>query len=245
MSSELASSVMKELAPEWRVVDVGGGANPFPRADFVVDGLTYEQRGALRRSDTVVERVTKDSWITLDLCEHKPWPFPDKFFDYATCTHVLEDVRDPIWVCSEIRRIAKAGFISTPSRIVEQSRGVEHPLYAGYYHHRWLVSAMETRLEFRFKPHLLHVIPGAIVTDVGPNRQVNPRDADLVVEWNDTFDAKEILCFDEQAVGKELCDFSDSVRGQEDLTIPVRRTWVAAVKRWVYFQRLRGMVPFL
>jgi hypothetical protein len=227
------------LSPEMRVVDIGGGANPSPRADYVIDGLEFDQRGALRRVGSIEERVTPERWVTLDLCERKCWPFPDKFFDFATCTHVLEDLRDPIWVCSEIARIAKAGYIEVPSRVVEQSRGVEHPCYAGYYHHRWLVSMEGTKLQFRFKPHSLHVIRAAIVTEVGPNREINPKYANLSFDWQGTFEAEEVLCFDDQDVERELCAFAAPFQGLSDLTVPVNRPWVLALKRWVYFRRLR------
>ena len=47
------------------------------------------------------------------------WPFPDKTFDFVVCSHLLEDVRDPITVCRELCRVGKAGYIETPSRIRE------------------------------------------------------------------------------------------------------------------------------
>ena len=82
----------------YRVVDIGGGAMPLARADYVVDALSDEDRGRLAggRKDSA-ERFTKDTWIQLDLCDRKPWSFADKFFDFALCTHVLEDLRDPVW----------------------------------------------------------------------------------------------------------------------------------------------------
>src|SRR4051812_6253580 len=138
MDRENALRLIQTLQPTAKVVDVGGGAVPFPRADYVIDALTYDEQGATAGVDLPGGvRYSRDTWITVDLCEHRPWPFPDKFFDYAVCSHVLEDIRDPIWVCSELCRVAKAGYIEVPSRIVEQTRGIEHPLYAGYYHHRW------------------------------------------------------------------------------------------------------------
>jgi hypothetical protein len=221
------------------VVDIGGGANPYPRADYVIDGLDFDARGALRKGGAVEERVTKERWVKLDLCDRTPWPFPDKYFDYATCTHVLEDVRDPIWVCSEIMRIAKAGYIETPSRMVEQARGVEHPCYAGYYHHRWLVSAEGNALFFRLKPHLLHVSPSAIVADVGCSRMINPKYADLCFEWSDSFTVREVMCFDEQAMHDELCDVAADSRLIPDLLVKVDRSWLMRLKRWLYFRRLK------
>ncbi len=58
-----------------------------------------------------------------DICDHEPYPFGDQEFDFVICSQTLEDVRDPIWVCSEINRIGKAGYIEVPSRLEEQSWG--------------------------------------------------------------------------------------------------------------------------
>ena len=55
------------------------------------------------------------------------------------CSHTLEDLRDPLWVCAELVRVAKAGYVEVPSRAAEQSRGWEHPRIAGLSHHRWLI----------------------------------------------------------------------------------------------------------
>jgi len=206
----------------------------------VIDGLSYDERGAL---DGVAprdeERFGRNSWTQLDLCERKPWPFPDNRFDYATCTHVLEDVRDPIWVCSEISRIAKAGYIETPSRVVEQSLGVEHPLYAGYYHHRWLVEAKDDCLLFRLKPHSLHSLRSAIVARVGIRREINPEHAVTSLEWKGAIRCEEVLSFDEAAVNCELCDFAGRWRGRPGLTVSAGAPFPAMLKRFVYYLRLR------
>ena len=59
------------------------------------------------------------------------------------CSHTLEDVRDPIWVCSEIQRVAKAGYIEVPSRLEEQSYGFQGP-WVGWGHHHWLIEVHGT-----------------------------------------------------------------------------------------------------
>jgi len=240
MSNPDAKTGPPTLPEDWRVVDVGGGASPFKRADHVIDGLAYADRGALdgdaARDD---ERFGPDSWTQLDLCERETWSFPDNHFDYATCTHVLEDLRDPVWVCSEISRIAKAGYIETPSRVVEQSLGVEHPLYAGYYHHRWLVEEKDGRLLFRLKPHSLHSLRGGIVARVGIRRTVNHAYAVMSLEWQGSIPCEEVLCFDETAANRELCEFAARWRSRPDLTVPTGAPLPAMLKRFVYYLRLR------
>jgi len=137
------------------VLDLGAWAQPFPRADYVLDIMPYETRGFLGRVYEGKERFSKETWITRDLCDRTPLPFADKFFDFAICSHVLEDVKDPLWVCSELQRVAKRGYIETPSRSVEQSAGVESRNYCGYHHHRWLVDFEDGRLVFTMKSDLL------------------------------------------------------------------------------------------
>src|ERR1700760_4553932 len=88
------------------VVDIGGGASVFPRADYVIDFCPFTVRNSLGSVGDIPVRYNAERWTQLDLCAREPWPFPDKHFDFAVCSHVLEDVRDPIWVCSEISRVA-------------------------------------------------------------------------------------------------------------------------------------------
>lgn len=239
MRLEIAKRLSDNLPAEARVVDVGGGASPFPRADWVIDALPYDQRAGLGRLDTSEERFGPDSWIQWDVCSRQPWPFSDGFFDYAVCSHLLEDVRDPLWVCAELNRIAKAGYVETPSRIWEQSRGAEHPLYAGFYHHHWLVEKDQQGLTFRFKPHSLHSLTGAIVAEVGIWREIAPEYRFLSMEWEGGFGFREVLEFNETQVNRELVAFANRARGLPGLTIPISKPLPERLKRWVYFQRLK------
>ena len=175
MDIENARRLLKTIPVSAKVVDVGGGAAPFPRADYVIDAMPYEKLGAgsdgnIHEKLGIEPRYSEDRWIQTDLCDRRPWPIADKAFDFAICSHLLEDIRDPIWVCSELRRISKAGYIESPSRMVEQSKGVENPRHAGYYHHRWLikrnaegtgVSAQAARLTFREGCHRHSPLSGA------------------------------------------------------------------------------------
>src|SRR5262245_2645151 len=106
MNQTNAIRLIREIPLAAQVIDVGGGASPFPRADYVIDFVPYERRASLGEMRLEYQpRYSESTWVKWDLCDHKPWPFPDKFFDFATCSHLLEDIRDPIWVCSELCRI--------------------------------------------------------------------------------------------------------------------------------------------
>src|ERR1700733_6220826 len=70
-----------------------------------------------------------------------PLPFGDKAFDFAYCRHVLEDLYNPFLLCTEMARVAMAGYIQTPSPLAEVCRGVDgnSPSWRGYQHHRFLI----------------------------------------------------------------------------------------------------------
>ena len=235
-----AAEIVSKLDPKARVLDVGGGIAPLGRADYVLDFLTYDQYASHYKAvGEGPERFNRTRWIQFDICDRRRWPFDDGFFDYVVCSHVLEDVRDPIWVCAEIARVARAGYIETPSRIVEQSKGVEHPCYAGYYHHRWLVSAERGCVVFRFKPHSLHALASAIVARVGPFRKINPVYENFCFEWKDRLDFREQLEFSEAKVNEELAAFAAKARETPDLTVPTHIVPLTKLKYFVYFLRLR------
>jgi hypothetical protein len=95
-----------------------------------------------------------DTWLQIDVCV-SPLPFADKSVDFLICSHTLEDIRNPIWLCQEINRVAKRGYIEIPSRRMESIRNLEHRGYPGYYHHRWLVEVEGHDVVFRFKTPLM------------------------------------------------------------------------------------------
>jgi len=147
------------------VLDIGGWGHPFNRANWVMDSMPYESRGYYNRTFAkrnpippiggTVEHFTRDTWIERDACEKTPLPFADKQIDYVICSHTLEDIRDPLWVCSEMIRVAKAGYIEVPSRKWETCRGSE-PGIAGLSHHRWLIDIADDSVRFIPKFHRIH-----------------------------------------------------------------------------------------
>jgi hypothetical protein len=132
-----------------------GWASPLARADWVVDLQPYATRGLYGETDPEPERFDASTWLRFDICATEPWPFADDQFDFAVCSHTLEDVRDPVRVCAELSRVARAGYAETPSRLQEQAHGVVGD-FVGWSHHRWLVAEADGGLEFVAKPHAIH-----------------------------------------------------------------------------------------
>ncbi len=160
MLQSTREQLLRSLPPDAVVLDVGGWADPFERADWVLDLMPYDTRGLYGRKGwasarSEPERFSRETWIQRDICDRDPYPFADREIDFVICSHTLEDVRDPVWVCSELNRIAARGYIEVPSRLEEQSWGVNGP-FAGWSHHRWLIDVAGGEIEFVSKLHSLH-----------------------------------------------------------------------------------------
>ncbi len=194
------------------VLDVGGWACPFNRAQWVMDTEPYETRGFYRTfggppsQGGETEWFSRQTWVQRDLCDRPPYPFPDKFFDFVVCSHTLEDLRDPLWVCSEMIRIGKRGYIEVPSRAWESTWGVERPHLAGLSHHRWLVEIAGQRITFLQKYGLLHSHwRYAIPSSVG--KRLTPRDTVQWLWWEEGFDCEERTINGLGLIERELEDF--------------------------------------
>ena len=127
----------------------------------MLDLLPHETRGLYGYDRaTAVERFTADTWVQRDICDREPWPFADGQFDFAVCSHTLEDVRDPVFVCKELQRTARAGYIEVPSRIEEHMTGLSGD-WPGWAHHRWIceVDPFAPAITFVHKSHGLPAIP--------------------------------------------------------------------------------------
>jgi hypothetical protein len=157
-----AEKILSMLAPTDLVLDVGGWACPFNRAQWVLDAQPYNTRGFYatfggpRSQGGDEERFSRSTWVQQDICDRRPWPFEDNQFDFSICSHTLEDLRDPIWVCSELERVSRRGYIEVPSRAWETTRGIERSGQVGLAHHRWLVEVENRGLAFYCKPHSIH-----------------------------------------------------------------------------------------
>lgn len=154
--------VLSKIKPDDIVLDVGGWACPFNRANWVIDAGAFETRGYYEKigmpksQGGEKEYFNKETWVQRDFCDREPWPFNDNFFDFSICSHTLEDIRDPLYVCSELIRVSKRGYIEVPSRLIESCRGLESDALVGLSHHRWLVDITDNHVEFLMKYHMIH-----------------------------------------------------------------------------------------
>ncbi len=143
-----AKKVLELIGPDDLVIDIGGAYEVFPRANAVVDMVPYEQRSPGQLRD-LPEQFTADTWYVGDICDDAVWQqFSDKQFDFVICSHVLEDIRDPLFVCRQMLRIGKSGYIEVPSKFRECCRADPNSLVTGWEHHRWLIEYVDDTLAF-------------------------------------------------------------------------------------------------
>jgi hypothetical protein len=140
----------KRLNPNYTVIDLGGSANSWsqPVRDFLVD---YNAS------------ANEPNQMAIDLCDPDSWndllaKTNNNLFDYAICTHTLEDLYDPFIALKNLPKIAKAGIITTPSILTECSYvETKELLWRGYMHHRWLFDIDEETHEMLVIPKINYI----------------------------------------------------------------------------------------
>ncbi|GAB4547352.1 MAG: hypothetical protein Fur002_23290 [Anaerolineales bacterium] len=109
----------------WRVLDIGSGHNPHPRADVLADKFLLDDT---ERSGAAVVLPVGKSFVIADACA---MPFKENAFDFLVCSHVIEHIEDIDAFCGELNRVARGGYVECPSKLSEVLR---HPP-----NHRWFV----------------------------------------------------------------------------------------------------------
>lgn len=129
--------LLKELnhQPGGKIIDIGGGMDPVPVADMVVDAVDQGLGGR--------------AYTFLDLASQK-LPFEDNSFDIAICCQTLEDLTSPTLILQEISRVAKRGVIEVPHRGAESipHKTANGLCWFGTGHHRWLIEEIDGQLVF-------------------------------------------------------------------------------------------------
>ncbi len=124
------------LRPDDLVLDVGCGAFPNEAASISCDRSLDEDRHRTGRR-TEVDRP-------FVLCDATALPFRDGSVGFVIASHIGEHVDDPALLCSELSRVAVAGYIETPSPLADYLLDEEY--------HQWRVGGGGSSIHFSRKP---------------------------------------------------------------------------------------------
>jgi hypothetical protein len=126
---------LKNKKSDFTLIDVGAAANPWTME--YVTHIVDIQGGNLPAKYFQGNISDYSVWETiLDYVEK------NGKFDFASCTHTLEDISSAKMVCNMISRIAKQGFVAIPSKFAELSN-LESSNWLGYIHHRWVYDSKD------------------------------------------------------------------------------------------------------
>ncbi len=112
------------------VLEVGSGGSPHFRSDVLCEKYASGE-GTARVGELKIDRpfVFGDA---------ESLPFVDNAFDYVVCFHMLEHLDKPEKCLEELMRVARAGYIETPSEMTEKIQG--------WTCHKWFVRLEDGRL---------------------------------------------------------------------------------------------------
>ena len=123
-----AELILKALGSKGSVLEVGAGIGTLAirlgKEGFAVTGLDVSDEALRRAAERSAQEGVKIDWRQ-GFAEEIP--FPDKAFDYVTCCHTLEHVKDLAQATWELKRVAKR-------KVVVLTPKQKFRLYAENYH---------------------------------------------------------------------------------------------------------------
>lgn len=169
----------------YKVLEVGGGHDPHPRSNTVVD----KYPGDLNRHRCGdLKLYAHQKFIEAD---GEALPFEDKSFDYSICSHVLEHVAHPDRFLGEQTRVSKMGYMETPSLIGEYIMPKQS--------HKWVILEIDNKLVLYDKSLIEFKSPlnfGYLFLDFLPKHSIGykilqrtqPNLTTINYEWKDNID---------------------------------------------------------
>ena len=138
-----------KIYEKFNVIDIGGtmGGWSEPYIDALVDFNEQKEKKMEKLEEYNTENTKKQPlFFKCDITHPNSWtPILEYVkengkFDFCICTHTLEDIMNPGFVCEQICKIAKEGYIAFPSKYRDLCRNVDNQIhnYRGYIHHRWI-----------------------------------------------------------------------------------------------------------
>lgn len=184
--NEIISYILdKKKQGKFTVVDVGGSHGGWSRN--VIDAIIDFNDSPITNSNIKhfkCDITHPDSWNNII-----QYIRDNGKFDFCICTHTLEDIMNPAYVCEQIVNISNNGYISVPSKYKELSRfELGNNSYRGYIHHRWIFDIVNDNV-FLAYPKINYVENSNIFVQVANN---DDNKSDLSFFWKDNIDIRYI-----------------------------------------------------
>ena len=119
---------LKKKKPNARIIDIGGNHSTWAGnyATHYVD--LFKVPGAVTfQGNMNMFHVWQEVWKDVE---------KNGKFDFAICTHTLEDICNPQMPLYMMNEIASEGYIATPSKYAELTTNIY--AFRGSLHHRWI-----------------------------------------------------------------------------------------------------------
>jgi len=225
---------------EGSILDVGGGLSPYVKATHIVDIQPFSEERLRENAWPVGEEARgweESDYTRLDIVSTTQWPFADNQFDLGLSSHCLEDLRDPIPAVKEMARVCRKLLIICPSRLIEQTRGIEHPRFCGFPHHPWAVYTDGARLIFRRKTPMLMLPQAHVTCPIGKTLRVE--DGSMFF-YGETVEPEEEVFFSQADDLRDYIDFIEPFRGRADLFVDDGKPHTVRFWVWKLRQKLLG-----
>ncbi|HEY5714626.1 MAG TPA: class I SAM-dependent methyltransferase [Candidatus Gracilibacteria bacterium] len=203
------------------VLDVGSGEKPHWRADVLCD-LYPEASFSHHRAGGGSAQVT----APLVVGNAEDLPFKDKVFDFVIASNLLEHVPDPGKACSELQRVAKAGYIELPYEGLAKMNDLESHLWWCREEGRRIV--FTPKVHMQFDPEIYSLTKELINRRVWFQKVVHPNFDLTTVRfwWIDGFDF-EVKGKAHEALQKEIAKLeaihNKSARNRQSRSLKIMR----------------------
>jgi glycosyltransferase involved in cell wall biosynthesis len=127
------------IKPDWKVLDVGSGHQPFRRANIIMERYLEP---TIHRTNQSVPVPSDKNMIVADALS---MPYKSKSFNFLVASHIAEHVDDPVTFCHELMRVSQKGYIETPGPLTEFMMPTNS--------HKWVVKKKGNKLIFETNPY--------------------------------------------------------------------------------------------